>query len=421
MNKMKKAIYNSIWITLFSVALNFGFKIFLARFISKADLALYFTSIDIFTMTLLILVGFRSSMVVSFAHTKDDYKILKIFKYVIFATVLAVWGFIIPYLKHRIGVHIDYWYLVFTVLALGLSVYYTNLIAMYRMYKTINIVTFLDPALQIVWFMIAYFLADTKGLQPLFIATIMGAFTLSFYIYSVKREVVKSVSVDKPKEKYDTQKFLKNSIMSTIEFGSGIVMMYTAVILIMRYFNLDELGDFQVVVKPIFTYMIMLFVFPIFRFVLPELSRLYGEKNFEELYAIKMWIYKFAFVVSGVFILFSLLFAQKLIVYLFSAEYAESYLMVIHISFFFIFVILNAYQISFIKANGDFLAALLIRLWGIVSLLILFFTIYNFYSKNIISVIVALIGSYISMFVVSMYKERDILENLKKENQSISL
>jgi O-antigen/teichoic acid export membrane protein len=414
--EMKKAIYNSIWVTLLSVALNFGFKIFLAKYISKNDLALYFTSIDIFTMTLLVLVGFRSSMVVAFAHTKDDYKILQIFKYVILFTVLAVWGFVIPYLKHRIGVHIDYWYLVFTVIALGLSVYYTNLIAMYRMYKTINIVTFLDPALQISWFMIAYFLADTKGLQPLFIATIMSAFSLSLYIYIVKREKVRSVPVEKPKEKHNTQKFLKNSLISTIEFGSGIVMMYTAVVLIMRYFDLDELGDFQVVVKPLFTYMIMLFVFPIFRFVLPELSKLYGEKKYDELYAIKWWITKFALGVSISFILFSLFFAQDVIAYLFSPDYEESAIMVIHISFFFIFVILNAYQISFIKASGDFISALLIRLWGIVSLVILFFAIYNFYSKNIISVIVALIGSYISMFVVSMYKERSILKNLKKNS-----
>ena len=413
MQEMKRAIYHSIWVSLLSVALNFGFKVFLARFISKVDLALYFTSIDIFTMTLLILVGFRSSMVVTFAHTKDDYKILKVFKIVLFITVLAVWGFVIPYLKHKIGVHIDYWYLVFTVISLGFSVYYTNLIAMYRMYKTINFVTFLEPALMIVWFLIAYFLASTKGLQPLFISTIMTAFSLSLYIYVVKSKKIKSVSVDKPKHQHDTQKFLKNSLVSTIEFGSGIVMMYTAVVLIMKYFTLDELGDFQVVVKPVFTYMTMLFVFPIFRFVLPELSKLYGEKKYKELYKMKIWIYKFALSVSVAFIVLSLLFANKVILYLFPASYAESALMVIHISFFFIFVMLNAYQVSFIKASGDFLFALFIRLWGIASFVALFYAIYIFYSKNIISVIVALIGSYISMFLISLYKERKIVRGFK--------
>lgn len=411
---MKKAIYHSIWISSLSVLLNFSFKIFLARFISKADLALYFTSIDIFTMTLLILVGFRSSMVVTFAQTKDDYKILNVFKAVLFVTVLAVWGFIIPYLKHKIGVHIDYWYLVFTVISLGFSVYYTNLIAMYRMYKVINFVTFLEPALLIVWFLVAYFFAHTHGLQPLFISTIMTAFSVSLYIYIKKTKEIKSVPVDKPKHQHDTQKFLKNSLISTIEFGSGIMMMYTAVLLIMRYFTLDELGDFQVIVKPIFTYMIMLFVFPIFRFVLPELSKLYSEKKYNELREIKHWVLKFAFSVSITFIGLSLLFADRFVLFTFSKEYAEASLMIIHISFFFIFVILNAYQIAFIKASGDFLSALLIRLWGIVSLVIIFYGIYFFYSKNIIAVIVALIGSYISMFLVSLYKERKILKGLQE-------
>ena len=411
---MKQAIYHSIWISLLSVSLNFGFKIFLAKFISKADLALYFTAIDIFTMTLLVLVGFRSSMVVTFAQTKDDYKILKVFKGVLFLTVLAVWGFIIPYLKHKIGVHVDYWYLVFTVISLGFSVYYTNLIAMYRMYKVINFVTFLEPAMLIVWFLIAYFFAHTHGLQPLFISTIMTAFTVSLYIYIKKTQEIKSVPVDKPKHKHDTQKFLKNSLISTIEFGSGIVMMYTAVLLIMRYFTLDELGDFQVIVKPIFTYMIMLFVFPIFRFVLPELSKLFSEKKFDELREIKRWVLKFALSVSISFIVLSLLFADRLVLFLFSKEYAEASLMIIHVSFFFIFVILNAYQISFIKASGDFLSALFIRLWGIASLVIIFYGIYFLYSKNIIAVIVALIGSYISMFLVSLYMERKILKGLQR-------
>lgn len=411
---MKQAIYHSIWISLLSVSLNFGFKIFLAKFISKADLALYFTAIDIFTMTLLVLVGFRSSMVVTFAQTKDDYKILKVFKGVLFLTVLAVWGFIIPYLKHKIGVHVDYWYLVFTVISLGFSVYYTNLIAMYRMYKVINFVTFLEPAMLIVWFLIAYFFAHTHGLQPLFISTIMTAFTVSLYIYIKKTQEIKSVPVDKPKHKHDTHKFLKNSLISTIEFGSGIVMMYTAVLLIMRYFTLDELGDFQVIVKPIFTYMIMLFVFPIFRFVLPELSKLFSEKKFDELREIKRWVLKFALSVSISFIVLSLLFADKLVLFLFSKEYAEASLMIIHVSFFFIFVILNAYQISFIKASGDFLSALFIRLWGIASLVIIFYGIYFLYSKNIIAVIVALIGSYISMFLVSLYMERKILKGLQR-------
>jgi FtsH-binding integral membrane protein len=91
--------------------------------------------------------------------------------------------------------------------------------------------------------------------------------------------------------------------------------------------------------------------------------------------------------------------------------------MVKHLSFFFIFLILNSYQISFIKASGAFLSAMLIRLFGIVSLIVIFFIIYNFYSKNVISVIVALVSSYLIMFGISFIVEKKILRELKHSHK----
>jgi O-antigen/teichoic acid export membrane protein len=185
------------------------------------------------------------------------------------------------------------------------------------------------------------------------------------------------------------------------------------VFLMMHYFSVNELGDFQVVTKPIFSYMVMLFVFPIFRFVLPELSKLISEKKIEEVLKLKRWILRYAFVVSGLFIVISLLFSSEILGYLFPPEYANAALMVKHLSFFFIFLIINSYQVAFIKASGAFLSALLIRMLGIVSLLVVFFLIYNFYSQNVISVIIALVSSYIIMFLVSFVVERRLLRELK--------
>jgi hypothetical protein len=74
---------------------------------------------------------------------------------------------------------------------------------------------------------------------------------------------------------------------------------------------------------------------------------------------------------------------------------------------------INAYQVSFIKASGAFFTALFIRLLGVISMLISFYVIYHFYSQNVISVIVALVFSYLIMFSVSLYFERKILKELK--------
>jgi len=414
---VKKAFYNGILASLVSIILNFTFKVITANVILKSSLTLYFTTIDIFTLTLLILVGFRSSMVVTFAQIKNPQMIVNIFRGVLIFIVLTVWAFIIPFLKHKMGVDIHYWYLVATVLGMSLSIYYSNIIAMYRLYGIINFVTFLEPLVALFWFCIAYFIFHQDGIRPLFIATIMSTFIVSFYIYKMSKKHFPAVSLKRPILDDNAIKFIKNSVISTVEFGSGIVLLYVAVLIMIKYFSTDELGDFQVVTKPIFSYMVMLFVFPIFRFVLPELSKLIHEKKFEEINSLKNWILRYAFIVSGIFIVVSMLFSSELIGLLFPQEYINASLMVKHLSFFFIFLILNSYQISFIKASGAFLSAMLIRLFGIVSLIVIFFIIYNFYSKNVISVIVALVSSYLIMFGISFIVEKKILRELKHSHK----
>lgn len=410
---MKKFFYKGILFTLVSIIINFSFKVLVANLIEKSILTLYFTAIDIFTLTLLILVGFRSSMVVSFAQIKNAQMIVNVFRGVLVVVILIVWALVIPFLKHKIGVDVHYWYLVATVIGISLSLYFSNIIAMYRVYSVINVVTILEPLLLLGWFLLAFYLFDIGGIQPLFIATIMSTLLVSLYIFWKKKQHFKIISFEQPVFDDKAVKFIKNSVISTIEFGSGIVLFYIVVLFMITYFSADELGDFQVVSKPIFSYMIMLFVFPIFRFILPELSKLISEKNFHEIAVLKRWILKYAFVVSGIFILVSLLFSTQLVALLFPPEYVNASLMIKHLSFFFIFLIINAYQVAFIKASGAFLSALFIRLLGVVSLVVVFYFIYYFISQSIISVIIALVSSYVIMYVVSYVIEKRILKELK--------
>lgn len=410
---MKNYFYSGIIYTLFSIIINFSFKVITANLINKEDLTLYFTAIDIFTLTLLVLVGFRSSMVVSFAQIKNARMIVNIFRAVLVVVVLLVWAFVIPFLKHKIGVEIHYWYLVATVISISLSLYFSNIIAMYRVYSVMNNVTVLEPISLMMWFCIAYFIFNLDGVQPLFIATIMSTLFVSLYIYVKRKKSFSTISLEQPIFDDEAKKFIKNSVISTVEFGSGIVLFYIAVLLMMNYYSVEELGDFQVVSKPIFSYMVMLFVFPIFRFILPELSKLINERRFTEIDALKNWILRYAFIVSGSFILISLLFSSVIIELLFPPEYAQASLMIKHLSFFFIFLILNAFQISFIKASGAFMSALLIRLSGVVSLVVVFYILYYFFSHSIISVIIALVSSYVIMFSISYVVEKKILKELK--------
>ncbi|MFT7003587.1 MAG: hypothetical protein ACJAWW_000937, partial [Sulfurimonas sp.] len=155
MQEIKKHFYHAIFISVFTVVAGFSFKIFLASIIEKDVLALYYTAIDIFSFSLLILVGFRSSMVVAYAKCKKDENIINIFRYFIVVLVLISWGFVIPYLKHRVGLEIHYWYLVFTIFSMSSYSYLTNQLAMYRMYSIMKQSTFIEPILGAVWFLIA--------------------------------------------------------------------------------------------------------------------------------------------------------------------------------------------------------------------------------------------------------------------------
>jgi O-antigen/teichoic acid export membrane protein len=410
--EIKKHFYQAILITIFSVLAGFSFKVFLANLIDKDVLTLYYTAIDIFSFSLLILIGFRSSMVVAYAKSKKDESIINIFRYFVVVLILIAWGLILPYLKHRVGLEIHYWYLVFTILSMSAYAYLTNQLAMYRLYSLMKQSTFLEPILGAIWFLIAYYFAHTNGLKSLFIMTIMSYITLSLYIVFKKRAKIHEPQIAQIELDRETKTFLKNAVLSTVEFGSGIVMIYTAVFFLMHYYSLEELGDFQVVTKPILMYMITLFIFPVFRFLLPELSKLYEQKSHENIVQLQRWFYKFSFLVSGVFVLLMLFYSQKFVSLAFKPEYHGAYLYLTHLSFFFIFIMLNAFQLSLIKASGGFAKSLFIRLSGIAIFIVAFY-LTRLYSENSVSVIVGLAVGYMGMFFLSFKEVNRVMTSLK--------
>ena len=414
MQAIKKHFYQAILISIFSVVAGFSFKIFLAQIIDKDVLTLYYTAIDIFSFSLLILIGFRSSMVVAYAKTQKDENIINIFRYFIVVLVLLSWGFILPYLKHRVGIEIHYWYLVFTILTMSTYAYLTNQLAMYRLYSLMKQSTFLEPILGALWFLIAYYIAHTSGLKALFIMTIMSYMGLSLFIWLRKRKEINEPELTQVDLNDDTKTFLKNAVLSTVEFGSGIVMIYTAVFFLMHYYSIEELGDFQVVTKPVLMYMITLFVFPVFRFLLPELSKLHAQKSYKEIVNLQRWFYKFSFLVSGSFVLLMIFYSKNFVSFAFKPEYHGAYLYLTHLSFFFIFIMLNAFQLSLIKASGGFAKALFVRVSGIVLFVIAFY-ITRLYSENSVSVVFGLALGYMGMYVLSFLEVRKIMKNLKAD------
>ncbi|CAA6827165.1 MAG: Unknown protein [uncultured Sulfurovum sp.] len=408
---IQQHFYTAIYIALFSVLLGFGLKVYLATVIDKESLALYYTAIDVFSFSLLVLIGFRSSMVVSYNKIKEAGGIVNIFRYFLLVAMLASWGFVIPYIKHQIGVEVDYWYLVATIFSMSLYMYLSNQLAMYRLYKVMQRSSFIEPILSIVWFLIAFYVAEVKGIQALFIMSIMASFTLSIYIYILKSKkskepVIKRVIIDS-----EMRQFIKKSLISTLEFSSGMMLIYMAVFFFSHYYSVTELGDFQVVTKPILIYMITLFVFPVFRFLLPELSKLFYEKKKDEIAELKSWFYRFSFLVSTAFVVIFYFLGESLIALVFPAEYKDAYLYLSHLSFFFIFIMLNAYQVAFIKSSGAFTQALYIRLSGL-AFFVVFFYLTRYFSESSIAVVFGLAMAYLGMFLFSWVIEKRVYKQL---------
>ena len=405
--KLKQTFLCGIRVTLLSIAIGLTFKIWLASWVMKSDLALFHTVVDIISLSLILMSGFRSSMVVTYSQTQNDIDIINIFRFTLIFVVLATWGAAIPYIKHNLGIGVAYTQLVGIICALALKLYFTNLVAMYRLYDITNRTTWLDPALNVILFLLAYYMFELSALSALFSSLTLSSFVTAWYMYSKRREVISTLPLQQVSLTSEMFGYVKKSFTATLEAGASILMIYIAVLLTIRYFSVDELGDFQVVVRPVFTYMTMLFVFPIYRFVLPELSIKVRNAEHCEVLMIRRWVFKLSFIVSGIFFIVMSLAGSQIISRLFPEEYIGSVPVLFHFSIFFIFMMLNAYQLAYIKANGDFKASLLIRLSGIVTLIASFYLISAF-TGNVVAIIVALGLGYVVMFILSSVKEKQI-------------
>jgi O-antigen/teichoic acid export membrane protein len=408
LERIKKAFLSGIWATLASICVGFVFKIWLAQWVEKSELALYHTVVDIISLSLILMTGFRSSMVVSYSQTHNDRDIINIFRFSLIAMVLITWGSVIPYIKHSLNINVGYLQLVGIILGMGLKVYFSNLVAMYRLYDVSNKVTWLEPISNVVMFVFCYNLLGLDTLSSLFYGLTLSSFSIAIYMFICRKESnytrpLAMVQLDSLMINY-----VKKSFTASLEAGASILMIYITVLLTITHFSVDELGDFQVVVRPIFTYMTMLFVFPIYRFVLPELAVSIRKSDHEQVKLIRRWVFKLSFVVGLSFFSIMFFLGKSIIAWLFPPEYSSALPVLFHFSIFFVFMMLNAYQLAYIKANGKFTLSLLIRLMGIVTLVVAYYLLSKI-TENVIAIITALCSGYVVMFILSSIAERQIL------------
>lgn len=413
--RLKKAFNAGIFATLASISIGFLFKVWLAQWVSKDDLALFNSVVDIISLSLILMTGFRSSMVVSYSQTNNDRDIINIFRFCLIAIVLFTWGIVLPYIKHQLHINVGYFEIVGVIFSMGMKVYFTNLIAMYRLYDVANKVTWLEPSMNVLVFVVCYYLLHLSPLAALFYSMTLSSLVVAHYMYWMRRKEIKTTPLHTVSLDPTMRNYVRKSFTASLEAGASILMIYITVLLTIRHFSLDELGDFQVVVRPIFTYMTMLFVFPIYRFVLPELTVCLRNENHQQIAAIRRWVFRLAMVVSTIFFGVMFVGGDALVGYVFPPQYHGATIVLFHFSMFFIFMMLNAYQLAYIKAHGKFTWSLLIRLTGIVTLVVSYYVL-SLFTANVVAIIVALCLGYVMMFMLSTFAERQLLKTVSGLN-----
>jgi O-antigen/teichoic acid export membrane protein len=399
---MKKNFLSNIALTLIAIILNFSFKIYLANLISKNDLGIYYTMIDIISLFLIVFIGSRSSMVVYYNQTKDDTTILNLFRYSIFAVTIFSLAVILPFAKDFLNISIPYLFFALLLISQAIYTYFYNQLGVYRMYKETNTITLLEAILIIGLFFVLNSFFDY--FESLIVATTLNFIILSFYI--LWNKPYKEPKFSKIELNLQTREFIGNSFVASLEFALGMLSVYISVIFFTKYFTLSDLADFQVVVKSIYFYFLILFVFPIFKFVFPELSKLISQNNRDEIVKLQKWIFRYSIVVTFISACLTFIFAFYGIEYLFGKEYLNSSKMLIPLVLVFFFVLQNGFLTSLIKSQNGFKTTFIIRFVGIVIFIVSFYILQLFESNQINVIYAFLIGHLITYALLKIVSSK---------------
>ncbi|MDY0321303.1 MAG: hypothetical protein RBR23_06155 [Arcobacteraceae bacterium] len=400
---MKKNFLSNIAITVIAIILNFSFKIYLANLISKEDLGIYYTMIDIISLFLIVFIGSRSSMVVYYNQTKDDATILNLFRYSILAVTIFSLVVIVPLAKDFLGISIPYMFFALLLVSQAFYTYFYNQLGVYRMYQETNIITLLEAILIIGLFFVLKPFFDY--FESLIVATALNFLILSFYIFYKKP--YKEPLLAKVEINTQTREFIGNSFVASLEFALGMLSIYISVIFFTKYFTLSDLADFQVVVKSIYFYFLILFVFPIFKFVFPELSKLISQNDIDEIKKLQKWIFRYSIIVTIISAFLTFGFAFFGIEYLFGKEYVNSSQMLIPLVLVFFFVLQNGFLTSLIKGYNGFKTTFIIRFIGIVVFVLSFYILQSFES-NPINVIYAFLMGHLITYALLKTKSKGL-------------
>ncbi len=403
---MKSIISKSMMLTMAVIIVNFGFKIYLSYHISKEDIGLFYTSIDMVAVVSLFFTGYKDSMIKVFAE--NNFLAIKnyIFRQYLIMSLLFLPILYLMFENYQ-DVNILYpvtlFLLFFTVSQV--SNYYSYLNVAHRNYNSMLYEKSIKAISLILSFVI---LIKFYSLITSLILAYIVQLTMHILYIKITSPHIYFIDV-KNNDKQVYKKFLKNFKISTVTSFFGSITIYlSAIILFYLYADSDILAQYQVVVKSIFFALVAVFVHPITAYTFPELSKLIAQKSYSEVKQLDIKIQKYL----GLFFIFTFiltLFTKRGIGLMFPSDYAQSYKMLNILLPILPFIAYTSFAINIIKGFDHFDLALYVRILGSV---VFFGSTYLFYlfDFDATSIVYSLDLSFFAMFLHAYYYKQRLLK-----------
>lgn len=381
------------------MVLNFVFKIYLSYHISKEDIGLFWTFLDVVSVGVMLFSGFRDSLVIS--YDRNDFK--KIFfwyslSFVLLACVVLIFEI---FYYESLGFSYPLYYLIILFLANIMMIFFSYLNIAYKNYS----VMLLENMVMAVGLVVGFFFFSIF-FEP--IKSLFFGFLLSFVLRSLYIVLFAKFRFEYEKSNFiDVKDFFKNTIFSGgMYFFSGLFISMSGIIVLKLFHDNTILAEYQVVVRSIFFSLVAVFVFPLNTFTFAQISKFISSGEVFEVKRVEEKLVKYL-IVFFMMLLVATFFTKYIIGLVFPIEYAKSYEMLNLMLPLLPFIAYTTFALNIIKAYDRFDLALKVRVVGSV---VFFATIYTFYllGFDARSVVYSLDSSFFMMFLLS-YNYKNIL------------
>ncbi len=407
----------NICLSALNIILKFFLNIFLANNFEEGLLVKYFTLIDVVTLLSIFIVGIKDTMV----RAVNNYGMgIYLFFSRIFLSFLAIFLiFFVPLLFFIFTSIFDNFfnfslsYILLMLLVLMINTFLMDVLLSSRVYSTISYIEFFKGSAFVsiffLFFLIFYF--DNPYIY-LILSFVLSNILVSVWIFPKIKKIIFKAKIQNDSNPIKIDKnirslFLYSFNFSSLEYFCSYLIIYSNSILMIIFFGTENVGDLQVVARPIYLALIAILSFPVFRFLFPEFLNLIKNKRDNELNKARKVFNMLTIFIGLLLIILTWSVSEYFLDLLFPEQYKDSvyFLNILIISI--PFVVYTSFLFAIIKSYEHFRATFLIRLLGLIAFIAMSLILYSSGFKEVLF-IYSLLFSSLFMFIVAFVYERQI-------------